>query len=178
MTQKIIVASLNPVKAEAVLSGFQSVFPGKSFSIRGIAIASNVADQPVGVHETLNGARNRALAARIAEPQAEYWAGLEGGIEQFEDQWMAFAWVVILSALQEGIARTGVFTLPPRVAELLEQGMELGDADDIVFGTSNSKQDAGAVGLLTGNALTRASLYAEGVILALIPFKNPDLYPA
>ena len=178
MTQKIIVASFNPVKAEAVLTGFQRVFPESNFSIHGVDIASNVADQPVGVHETLHGARNRALAAKTADPQADFWAGLEGGIDHFENQWMAFAWVVILSPTQEGIARTGVFSLPPRVAELLEQGMELGDADDIVFGTSNSKQDAGAVGLLTGNALTRAGLYAEGVILALIPHKNPDLYPA
>jgi non-canonical (house-cleaning) NTP pyrophosphatase len=66
--------------------------------------------------------------------------------------------------------------LPPGVGALLEQGMELGDADDIIFGTSNSKQENGAVGLLTGNALTRTSLYAEGVILALIPFKNEDLF--
>lgn len=176
MVQKIVVASLNPVKTEAVLMGFQRVFPDETFSITGTSITSNVPDQPVGVQQTLTGARNRALAARDAEPTADFWAGLEGGIERFEDKWMTFAWVVILSRSQEGIARTGVFTLPPGVGALLEQGMELGDADDIVFGTNNSKQENGAVGLLTGNALTRTSLYAEGVILALIPFKNTQLF--
>jgi inosine/xanthosine triphosphatase len=30
--------------------------------------------------------------------------------------------------------------LPPKIVELLQQGMELGDADDIVFGQTNSKQ--------------------------------------
>jgi non-canonical (house-cleaning) NTP pyrophosphatase len=56
--------------------------------------------------------------------------------------------------------------------------MELGEADDVYFGLSNSKQANGAVGLLTGNVLTRASFYEQAVIFALIPFKNPDLYPA
>jgi len=54
--------------------------------------------------------------------------------------------------------------------------MELGEADDVVFGTNNSKQANGAVGLLTDNALTRAELYTEGVILALIPLRNESLY--
>ncbi|MEM6529629.1 MAG: DUF84 family protein, partial [Chloroflexota bacterium] len=52
-------------------------------------------------------------------------------------------------------------------------GMELGDADDIVFGRSNSKQQTGSVGLLTGDALTRETYYLHAVVLALIPFKNP-----
>jgi non-canonical (house-cleaning) NTP pyrophosphatase len=54
--------------------------------------------------------------------------------------------------------------------------MELGDADDEIFGASNSKQQNGAVGLLTENAVTRTTLYEQAVIMALIPFKNPELY--
>ena len=51
-----------------------------------------------------------------------------------------------------------------------------GDADDVVFERSNSKQANGAVGLLTGDVITRASLYAHAVVLALIPFRNMELY--
>ena len=68
------------------------------------------------------------------------------------------------------------FYLPPQVAELVRQGVELGEADDIVFGQSNSKQASGAVGLLTGDVIDRAGLYEGAVILALIPFKNRQLY--
>jgi len=60
---------------------------------------------------------------------------------------------------------------------LIRQGKELGEADDIVFGRSNSKQENGAVGLLTDNAIDRAQLYEHAMILALIPFKNEALYP-
>ena len=54
--------------------------------------------------------------------------------------------------------------------------MELGQADDVVFGATNSKQAMGAVGLLTGGLISRADLYRPAVLLALIPFKNAALY--
>jgi non-canonical (house-cleaning) NTP pyrophosphatase len=54
--------------------------------------------------------------------------------------------------------------------------MELGHADDLVFNKSNSKQENGAVGILTENVIDRAEFYKQAVILALIPFKNPTLY--
>jgi non-canonical (house-cleaning) NTP pyrophosphatase len=75
-----------------------------------------------------------------------------------------------------GKGRTGTFLLPPAVAELIRQGKELGAADDIVFGRLNSKQDNGAVGLLTDDVIDRAQLYEHAMILALIPFKNKALY--
>ena len=62
------------------------------------------------------------------------------------------------------------------IASLISEGIELGDADDIVFSVKNSKKTNGAVGLLTGNIIHRATYYAHAVILALIPFKNPQLY--
>ena len=88
----------------------------------------------------------------------------------------AFAWIVVRSKEMMGKGRTGTFFLPHAVAELIRQGKELGEADDIVFGRSNSKQENGAVGLLTDNAIDRVQLYEHAVILALIPFKNEALY--
>ncbi len=174
--KKIIVASKNPVKSSAVLNAFRRVFPQEHFTIEGVNIPSNVSDQPMDDHETLQGARNRAEAARQIVPDADYWAGLEGGVDQVEGTWVAYAWIVVLSGASGGQARTGIFSLPAKVARLIQEGMELGEADDIVFGTNNSKHAGGAVGLLTADALTRTELYAEGVILALIPIKNHQLY--
>ena len=64
------------------------------------------------------------------------------------------------------------------MADLVRGGLELGEADDLVFRTSNSKRRNGAVGLLTGDVITRAGLYTPAVQLALIPFIRPELYPA
>ena len=60
---------------------------------------------------------------------------------------------------------------------MVQKGYELGEADDIVFKKDNSKQQNGAVGLLTQNIITRKSLYKPAVIMALIPFLNTELYP-
>ncbi|MEA2092675.1 MAG: DUF84 family protein, partial [Patescibacteria group bacterium] len=56
------------------------------------------------------------------------------------------------------------------IIELIKEGKELGEADDIVFQRNNSKQENGAVGILTGDVVDRTKCYTEAVILALIPF--------
>ncbi len=176
----IIVASTNPVKIQAVRQGFLRLFPQTGRLVEGVSAPSGVNVQPMTDEETLRGALNRAAAARQARPQADYWFGLEGGISEQSGDLLAFAWVAAVARQSGGQvcgrARTGAFLLPPAVARLVRQGLELGEADDIVFGVNNSKQAGGAVGLLTGGALDRAALYEPAVVLALIPFTNPGLY--
>lgn len=174
--QKIIVASKNPVKLNAVREGFEKMFPAQIFEVKGVAVPSGVSDQPMDDKETQRGARQRAENARLEKPSADFWVGLEGGIQIQGIDMMAFAWIVVLGKNGTGQARTGAFFLPPKVAELIREGKELGEADDIVFGHSNSKQQGGAVGLLTNNLVDRTQLYADTVLLALIPFRNESLY--
>lgn len=173
---KIVVASTNPVKIQAAANGFQRLFPGSELNVIAASVPSEVAHQPLSDKETLRGALNRSVNAQAAYPDADYWIGLEGGAQPMGQEMAAFAWIVVRSPEMIGKGRTGTFFLPPAVAELIRQGKELGEADDLVFNRSNSKQDNGAVGLLTDNVIDRAQLYEQAVILALIPFKNEQLY--
>lgn len=174
---EVIVASCNPVKLDALKRGFAAIFRGEEFDWRSINAPSGVSRQPSSDQETRQGAFNRTQYIKSSVPQADYWCGIEGGIE-FDDggAMYAFAWVVIEGREHTGRARSGTFQLPPEVAHLVKSGLELGEADDLVFKQANSKQKNGAVGLLTDDVLTRTSLYEEAVILALIPFKNRELY--
>lgn len=174
--KRVIVASENNVKINAVKIGIESVYDDLSV-VKGISVESGVSDQPMTNEETLKGALNRAINASIAHPDAEFWVGLEGGVEMAGDEMESFAWVVIKSRDGRiGKARTGTFFLPNKIVELIKQGKELGEADDIVFNKNNSKQNSGAVGLLTRDVITRDKYYAEAVILALIPFLKEELY--
>ena len=172
---KIAVASRNPVKLDAVKKGL-SVFLNDELEMLGVSVESGVPDQPMSDAETLKGAINRVENARQLFPGHDFYVGVEGGVEDSVSGLMAFAWVVISNGKKTGKARTAGFFLPPRVAELVHQGMELGDADDIVFAKQNSKQQNGAVGLLTADIITRKSLYLPAVQMAFIPFINPELY--
>lgn len=174
--KKIIVASLNPVKIQAVREGFQDVFTRMSFECIGIAVPSDVSDQPMSDAETRSGAENRVSNAYKISSEADYYVGIEGGVELIDDSLQAFAWIVIKSEDNLGKSRTSTFLLPKKVRRLINDGKELGVANDIIFKKSNSKQKNGAVGILTNNLINRTSYYSEAVILALIPFKNKDLY--
>jgi len=173
---KVIIATQNPVKIKAVQQAFGRAYPNEKFIFEGKKADSNVHDQPFTNLETLEGAQNRARNAKTQFPEAVFWIGIEGGVEEINKELFAFAWMTILSSDQEGKAKSGSFCLPSKISKLLKEGKELGDADDIVFGKSNSKQKNGAVGLLTKDVITRTSLYTEALILALIPFNNPNLY--
>ncbi|KAL3952646.1 hypothetical protein ACCO45_012589 [Purpureocillium lilacinum] len=88
----------------------------------------------------------------------------------------SFAWVVVIGRDgRVGKARTAAYYLPEETAKLLREGMELGHADDLIHGRTNSKQRTGSVGILTDDAVDRAGYYTQAVVLALIPFKNPKL---
>jgi inosine/xanthosine triphosphatase len=174
--KKVIIASKNPVKIQSVKNGFEKMFPDQEFEFTGVSTPSGVADQPFSNSETFLGAKNRANTIFTKFEDADFHVGIEGGIEHFENEMEAFAWVFIISKEKCGKARTGTFFLPNEVVKLIKEGKELGDADDIVFNRRNSKQENGAVGILTGDVIDRTKYYTEAVILALIPFKNADLY--
>ncbi len=172
----VIVASTNPVKVQATRNGFERMYPQEHFRVSGISVPSGVNDQPMSDDETFQGALNRALAASDQLPGADYYVGIEGGIEELSSgEMQGFAWVVIRDQERIGKSRTATFILPNEVTQLIREGKELGDADDLVFKRSNSKQANGSVGILTDDVLDRTDFYEHALILALIPFKNRAL---
>ena len=132
--------------------------------------------------------------------------GLEGGLEwsstivddEDDDTLWCMAWIAIYGRRQAnivdlmaskdtqyykgdkkpivGIAKTGTFLLPKSVTKLVKSGMELGDADDKVFGRTKSGQGSGTVGLLTDHLIDRNQYYEHAFILALMPWIRPDVY--
>lgn len=152
------------------------MFPKDSFEIREVLVDSGVSNQPSSNKETLDGAYGRATNAMRKHAGGHYYVGIEGGVEARGNEMESFAWVVVRSASLTGKGRTGTFFLPDKVIYWIKQGKELGEADDIVFKKSNSKQKNGAIGILTGNVIDRKEFYKSAVITALIPFKNKKLY--
>jgi len=103
--------------------------------------------------------------------------GLEGGVFCEGDA----AWLVSWVAAVDGHGRVGEASglrmpLPSKATARLRAGDELGDVIDALFDTKLSKQQLGAVGLLSDGFVSRTDAFADLVAMACAPFLRPDLY--
>lgn len=173
----VIVGSTNPVKVQAARQGFEKMFPGETFEVSGVNVASGVPDQPFGDAETLLGARNRAQAVKSLHPEADFCVGMEGGVVERGDGLITYAWFVVLTKEgSETRSKTAEMPLPPKVAKLVREGVELGHANDAVFSIENSKHGEGMSGLLTGGLMPRVFYYETAFYFALAPIKLREVF--
>ncbi len=93
-----------------------------------------------------------------------------------EDPWLV-SWVAVVDRDgREGEASGLRMALPASAAARLRAGDELGDVVDALFDTRLSKQQAGAIGLLTEGFVSRTDAFADLVAMACAPLLRPDLY--
>lgn len=186
MKVNIAVGSTNPVKINAARAGFLKLYIDLSpadINFVNFPVSSGVRDQPFGDSETMNGAKNRATQAyRDFSVKHDgifpnYSIGIEGGLAWTDHGLECFAWTVIYDGERIGQSRSASFFLPESLAIHVQAGMELGPADDLVFGRSNSKQGSGTVGHLTNGIIHRSEYYEQTVVLAFIPFLQPTMFP-
>jgi inosine/xanthosine triphosphatase len=175
MPINVIVASKNPVKIQATTQGCRTFFPDLDWTVTGVSVPSGVSDQPMSDQETLQGALNRANTAMEQYPDATLWVGVEGGCAIEHERMWVFAWVVIRSKTKIEQAKTSAFCLPHNIAQLVEDGEELGIATDIAFGKHNTKHSQGVVGMLSNGHIDRTEYYIQPMILALMGFTQAEL---
>ncbi|GLC47129.1 hypothetical protein PLESTB_000602600 [Pleodorina starrii] len=127
-----------------------------------------------------------AAAEEGASGGSDLLVAIEGGVGSAEAPGQAgalecFAWVCVRDPHTgaESTARSASFALPPPLSDLiLRQGLELGDADDAVFGRVRSKQGSGTIGQLSNGVLDRTDYYVQAAVCALLPYMQPQLYGA
>ena len=173
---RIAIGSKNQIKIDAVRLAFRTVWPEELFIFEGAEVLSGVSSQPMSDRESICGAQNRAYRARDLL-NADFGVGLEGGLQEIDGCYFDCGWVVIVDRSgHEGIGSTIRILTPPRMLSLIRNGMELGEANDKIFGRKNSKQAEGHFGLMTKNAITRTMGYRDGVISALSQFIHRSLF--
>src|SRR5665213_2474109 len=123
---KVVIASKSPVKEGAVKRGFKTLFPDESFDFECVLANSGIGDQPMSDDETRSGALARVKHARELSSGADFYAGLEGGVEEKFGDLYNFGWVVIESKdLKKGYGRTFAFALPPAIRDaMIHEGLE------------------------------------------------------
>ncbi|MEH8018160.1 inosine/xanthosine triphosphatase [Rheinheimera muenzenbergensis] len=169
---QIRVASANPAKIQAVHNAMAQIFNSKTLNCSGQSTESGVAAQPMDSDETLRGALNRLQAVAAKAPGADYYVALEAGL----DGDCSFAWIAIMHQGRISKTRSASLPLPPAALAAIQQGEELGDVMDRMFAQQNVKQQGGAIAMLTNHLLTRSGVYQQAIILAMIPFIQPQLF--
>lgn len=175
---KILIGSQNPVKIKAAQEAFSKYFDDVEVIARDVD--SKVSDQPVG-DQTFEGAENRVLElekiSKADKLEVDFFVGIEGGITRIYSKWFAFGAVCIIDKEEKkGFGISSHFELPKQVVEELLEGKELGQVMDEITGEENNKQKRGAVGFFTRGEVNRKMAYTQGLILALVPFLNKELY--
>ena len=72
---RIVVASINPVKLDAVKEGL-SVFLNEPIEVLGVSVDSGVSDQPMSDLETLQGAETRVKNIQDHFPDYDFYVGI------------------------------------------------------------------------------------------------------
>lgn len=183
-----VVGSTNPVKVGAVEAAFTKYWP--EMVVKGVEVPSGVSAQPMSELETINGARQRAYKALESDPDAQYGVGLEGGVTELSPtspNWSGVrsgkgklfecAWVCIVDRENhEGLGGGLYFELPPKIADKIRAGGELGPIMNEMTGEDNVKQKMGAIGIFTKGQLDRKQAYVQLVLSALIKFVSPEWF--
>ncbi len=171
---KVVVGSTNPVKVNSVKTVFTEYFPG--CDVVGMAVGTGVSEQPITESETILGAKNRAMATLSSDPESEYGVGLEGGVTDVDGTLFECAWVAIAKRSGEmGLGGGLYFEIPPRVAERIRKGEELGPIMEEIM-QYDVKRNEGAIGVLTKGKLTRQEAYEQIVKSALVRFVSSEWF--
>ena len=116
--KKVVIASKNPVKINATKKAFERVF-NNQIEFEGFSADSLVSDQPMNNLETLTGAMNRLK--NIQHLKADYFVSIEGGVDILDDNYEAFAWIIISDDKKTGKAKTATFPLPLKISKLIKK---------------------------------------------------------
>jgi len=173
---KIAIGSANPVKINAVKIAFKKVFKNQKIIVKGIEVNSGVTNQPMSDKESLKGAHNRAKKS-LKALDFDFGVGIEGGLQKIGDKWFDCGWVTVTDKKgTEGIGSSLRMQTPLKMIRMIEKGLELGEVDDVLFKTNNSKQQQGHFGLMTNNLINREKCYTDAVLSALSRFIHPEIF--
>lgn len=172
----VAVASQNFSKLEGTRIALQKIADYghlPNYEVRGAPIDSGVSAQPYGHEETKQGALNRLRGLKVAFPYARFWVSIESGAEvrgeKTNDNYELWeiGYVVVECALtnRQSLVNTLSFKVPDGVTKLMREGYEMGDAANIHYGVTNSKE-IGVVGLISKGSLERTDLATPALILA------------
>ena len=148
-------------------------------------VETNIPSMPLTDWQLMQGARERALAARDSlhsrRLEADLYVGLEGGFHSvsIEGQWHTFlrGWAYATDGERDAFGAAPSISVPAYIVKNVVEGRrELGTVMDEVTGGRDIRSKQGAWGVLSRDLVTRSMSFELALIAAFAPFYNPKLY--
>lgn len=186
---------------EAVLRGLGGEFG--SAEIQAHETESGVRETPLERAEIMRGAWNRVQAVRVLLPDADFWAGMEGGVHIAECElqiadfqqtaesnprsaicpprrtqcgWLE-NWACVSDGRRTYFGCGGSIPLPEAIIrEVVGRGRSLAEVIDQLSGKQDVRSSEGTWGILTGGRLTREAVFQRALLNAFAPFYSPIDY--
>jgi len=168
------LGTTNPGKLEACKRCFEEWPDNISFRLRGVSVPSGVSEQPMGLEETLLGAKHRAAAAFSQVAGASIGIGLESGLVIVDGVHVDFCACAIYDGTHHYVGLSSGWALPPRVASSFAQRGYNQAFEDI--GIPADDRGAGVLGQLSGGVLSRPKQMKESISMALLQQRNRNIY--
>lgn len=162
---RIVVGSGSAIKLEAVREAAASI--GLEADITGLEAPSGIPPQPYGRSQTIEGAMNRAYAARESAPTA-YAVGIENGLVP-NGHWIGdVAYVVVIAPSgQKFLRRSTALSIPEDLAdEAAASGYQMTIGAILAARTGGDPADPHAA--LTNGQSCRKDFLAKAVYAALL----------
>ncbi|MCL2712536.1 MAG: inosine/xanthosine triphosphatase [Methanomassiliicoccaceae archaeon] len=159
----IAVGSMNHAKVEAVRAVMERIYG--NVRIIPTDVESGVPEQPFG-DDTYKGAVNRAKAALGDNSLA---VGIEAGVfELYGHLYDVQHCAIIDDTGNITVGMSSGFRYPDKIADMIRNGVTVGDAMASVYGDSRNNRE-GAIGTLSRGQLDRKTLSEQSVTAAMIP---------
>ena len=187
--RSVWVGSVNAPKIDAVRAALAPYAAGAR--VEGIAVPSDVPEQPVGLEEIVRGARNRAVRAALAGGSScDLGVGIEDGLLDLSDlgtpglDHVNIGCAAVTDGRRTSVGFSSAFPYPPQCSvRAIRDRKPIGELFDSLWAETKGERAAvpsartsGNIGKLTLGVLPRSDYARHAVLCALVSFLHPDLY--
>lgn len=124
---KIILSSKNKDKVKITRKALKELH--LEVEVKGVAVRSGTEDQPLDKEATKKGAVNRAKDAKKANPSADFWIGLEGGLHDYGEGYHLVTFACLIDKSGDKYFGEGEeIHLPEEVSQKVKKGQWFGKA--------------------------------------------------
>lgn len=174
----IAIGSTNRAKVAALEETIKHYPSFQEAKILSFSVPSEVADQPMSLHETIRGAKNRAKNAFVACGHCHLSFGIESGLMMVPETSTGFlesSICCIFDGKEFYFGQSCAFELPQEILNLIvKDKLDLSQAclRSGVTTNPNLGSAEGFIGILTKGRITRKEYTKQAIVTALIHVEN------